>query len=168
MNKNAIRRAHGEGITSECFSRHGSLLAKACKSHEWTTPSGCAAQWRLPTQITESAAEQGPLLLTFWYWNMVMKIPFFFMSKLIIYTVCERDWGKLSKGTRLRKGTGHRDTKLIFWSVSRVLFARHQLPKKLWNQRMMLAHFKGQPDVAVKNVLVLSRLSCGLCRVVEF
>ena len=70
------------------------------------------------------------------------------------------------------KRTGHREAHLnrnIIWTISRSCFFRESpTSKQIVNQIMMLAHFKGQPDVAIKYLLMLSRLSCGFCRVVDF
>ena len=49
-----------------------------------------------------------------------------------------------------------------------VFFRESPTSKQIVNQIMMLAHFKGQPDVAIKYLLMLSMLSCGFCRVVDF
>ena len=70
--KLAIPRAHGEGITSECFSHHGSLLAKTMVMNHRLR--GCAAHLCVCQHKSQRICwPETSKLLTFWEWNMVMK-----------------------------------------------------------------------------------------------
>ena len=70
--KLAIPRAHGEGITSECFSHHGSLLAKTMVMNHRLR--GCAAHLCVCQHKSQRMCwPETSKLLTFWEWNMVMK-----------------------------------------------------------------------------------------------